>query len=164
MARSITITNRVVIIARMQWRLLSPRKLSLPPVMSSFGGHGQATKTEVREQFDLTVVGSGLYSIAMSLVNRDGLYYCPTDVFAVDKDPVRCNVPIIRRAKSTERTPATKRIKNFITVSQNQLAESELWMRSGLAHRVREDQLDLLQGKVTGSSPRASSTPSISIY
>jgi hypothetical protein len=39
---------------------------------------------------------SGLYSIAINLENRNGLYYCPTDVFTVDHDPVRCNVPTIR--------------------------------------------------------------------
>ena len=41
---------------------------------------------------------SGLYSISITLENHNGLYYCPTDVFTVDRDPVRCNVPIIRHA------------------------------------------------------------------
>jgi hypothetical protein len=38
---------------------------------------------------------SGLYSITISLKKRDGLYYCPTDVFTVDRDPVRPSDPII---------------------------------------------------------------------
>jgi hypothetical protein len=40
---------------------------------------------------------SGLFSIAMCLEYHDGLYYCPTDVFRLDRDPVRCNAPVIRR-------------------------------------------------------------------
>jgi hypothetical protein len=40
---------------------------------------------------------SGLYSISMTLENRDGLYNCPMDVFTVDWDPVWCNIPIIQR-------------------------------------------------------------------
>jgi hypothetical protein len=41
---------------------------------------------------------SGLFSISIMLENHDGLYYCPADVFTVDRDPVGCNVPIICRA------------------------------------------------------------------
>jgi hypothetical protein len=35
---------------------------------------------------------SGLFLIAMCLEYRNGLYYCPTDVFTVDRDPVRCKM------------------------------------------------------------------------
>jgi hypothetical protein len=41
---------------------------------------------------------SGLFSITMMLENRDGLYYCPTDIFTVNCDPVRCNIPSIYQA------------------------------------------------------------------
>jgi hypothetical protein len=44
------------------------------------------------------VSNNGLFSISMILENRDGLYYCLTNVFTVDWDPVQCNVPIIHRA------------------------------------------------------------------
>jgi hypothetical protein len=40
----------------------------------------------------------GLYYITIKLEKRDGLYYCPTDVFTVDWDPVQPSAPIIRRA------------------------------------------------------------------
>jgi hypothetical protein len=40
---------------------------------------------------------SGLYSITLQLEKRDGLYYCPTDVFTVDNDPARPSIPVIRR-------------------------------------------------------------------
>jgi hypothetical protein len=30
--------------------------------------------------------------MTMTLENRDGLYYCLTDVYTVDCDPVRCNI------------------------------------------------------------------------
>jgi hypothetical protein len=41
---------------------------------------------------------SGLYSITIALEKRDSLYYCPTDVFTVDWDPVHPSAPIICRA------------------------------------------------------------------
>ena len=40
---------------------------------------------------------SGLYSIKLHLEKRDGLYYCPTDVFTVGKDPVHPHIPVIWR-------------------------------------------------------------------
>jgi hypothetical protein len=91
-----------------------------------------------------------LLSIAMTLVYRDGLYYCPTDIFTVDRNSVRCTAPIIRHPVVPP-APAKQRAKDYIPVSQNLLTESELWMlRLGLPG---EDQLDLLLGKVTGIPP-----------
>ena len=37
---------------------------------------------------------SGLYSITLHLEKWDGLYYCPTDVFTVKKDPVHHHIPV----------------------------------------------------------------------
>ncbi len=86
----------------------------------------------------------------MSLEYRDGLYYCPTDVFTVDHDPVRCNAPVIHRA-IVPNTPQQRRSKAYIPVSHNRLTESELWMlRLGSPGK---DQLDLLHGRVTGIPP-----------
>ena len=53
-------------------------------------GHWDGTTGSIRFDSD-----SGLYSILMTLEDRDGLYYCPTDVFTVDNDPSRCSVPTI---------------------------------------------------------------------
>jgi hypothetical protein len=93
---------------------------------------------------------SGLYSISITLENHDGLYYCPTDVFTVDRDPVRCNAPIICRAV-VPAPPTKRRNKEYIPVSHNRLTELELWMlRLG---SPGEDQLDLLTGNVTGIPP-----------
>ena len=93
---------------------------------------------------------SGLFLIAMRLEYWDGLYYCPTDVFTVDRDPVRCNTPIIRRALVPP-DPLRRRSKDYVPVSHNRLTESELWMlRLG---SPGEDQLDLLHGRVTGIPP-----------
>jgi hypothetical protein len=39
----------------------------------------------------------GLYSIMLHLEKRDGLYYCPTDVFTMDNNPVCPSSPTIRR-------------------------------------------------------------------
>jgi hypothetical protein len=97
---------------------------------------------------------SGLYSITISLEKRDGLYYCPTDVFTVDRDPVRPSEPIIRRAVApiASRPPGLPwRQKRYTTVTRDRLTESELWMlQLGLPG---EDQLDLLPGNVTGVPP-----------
>ena len=98
-------------------------------------------------QFD---TDSGLFSIAMSLEYREGLYYSPTDIFTVDRDPIRCNAPVIRRALVPP-NPVTRRYKDYIPVSHNRLTESELWMlRLGSPGK---DQLDLFHGKVTGIPP-----------
>jgi hypothetical protein len=36
---------------------------------------------------------SGLYSFALTLEKRDGLYYCPTDIFNVALDPTCPDIP-----------------------------------------------------------------------
>ena len=108
-------------------------------------GHKDGSPGMIRFDSD-----SGLFSIAMCLEYRDGLYYCPTDVFTVDRDPVRCNAPVIHRALVSP-DPITRRYKDYIPVSHNRLTESELWMlRLGSPGK---DQLDLLHGKVTGIPP-----------
>jgi hypothetical protein len=56
-------------------------------------GHKDGSPGTIRFDSD-----SGLFSITMTLEKRDGLYYCPTDVFTVDRDTVHCNVPSIHRA------------------------------------------------------------------
>jgi hypothetical protein len=97
---------------------------------------------------------SGLYSITISLEKRDGLYYCPTDVFTVDRDPVRPSEPIIRRAVApiaSQPPGLPRRQKRYTTVTRDRLTESDLWMlRLGLPG---EDQLNLLPGKVTDVPP-----------
>jgi hypothetical protein len=45
-------------------------------------GHKHGSPGKIRFSSD-----SGLYAITLSLEKRDGLYYCPTDVFTVAKDP-----------------------------------------------------------------------------
>jgi len=108
-------------------------------------GHKDGSPGTIRFDSD-----SGLYSIAMSLENRDGLYYCPTDVFTMDRDPVRCNIPTIRRAVVLD-PPFKRRNKDYVPVLSTRLTEAELWMlRLG---SPGEDQLDWLPGKVTGIPP-----------
>ena len=85
-------------------------------------GHKDGSPGMIRFDSD-----SGLDSIVISLECRDGLYYCPTNVFTVDRDPVRCTAPIIRRALIPT-APVTRRPKDYLPVSRDRLTESELWM------------------------------------
>ncbi len=71
---------------------------------------------------------SGLYSITMELENRDGLYYCPTDVFTVDHNPVRCPIPMIRRILAPEPKLLPKKSKRYVPVTQDHMTDSEVWM------------------------------------
>jgi hypothetical protein len=94
---------------------------------------------------------SGLYSISLVLEKRDGLYYCPTDVFTVDRDPIRQGMPVIRRVAAPDPPPIPRRSKRYIPVTPDSLTESEVWMlRLG---SPGEDQLDLLPGNVLGVPP-----------
>ena len=90
---------------------------------------------------------SGLYSITMTLKNHDGLYYCPTDVFTVDRDPVRCSIPTIRWVTAPT-PPSVRRHMDLPPVPYSRLAESKLWLlRLG---SPGENQLDMLPGNATG--------------
>jgi hypothetical protein len=94
---------------------------------------------------------SGLYSFTINLEKRDGLYYCPTDVFTVDGDPGWPNHPTICRAVAPPPTTLPQRNQKFTSVSSDRLTELEVWMlRLG---SLGEDQLDLLPGNVTGIPP-----------
>jgi hypothetical protein len=88
--------------------------------------------------------------MTMTLEKREGLYYCPTDVFTVDCDPVHCNVPSIHWAVA-DTPPIQRHHKEYSPIAYNCLTESELWMlRLG---SPEEDQLDLMPGNVTGIPP-----------
>ena len=96
---------------------------------------------------------SGLYAITLSLEKWDGLYYCPTDVFTVAKDPTRPGVPSINRiaAPSVPVPPNKKRGKRYYPVHRDRITESEAWMLQ--LGSPGKDQLDLLPGNVTGIPP-----------
>ena len=110
-------------------------------------GHKDGSPGMIRFDSD-----SGLFSMEIALENRDGLYYCPTDVFTVDADPIRCDAPTNHRAHLQRPTPVKRRHMDLTPVPPNRLTESELWMlRLG---SPGEEQLDLLPGNVTGIPPR----------
>jgi hypothetical protein len=106
-------------------------------------GHKDGSPGSVR--FDSN---SGLFSIFLTLDYQDGLYYCPTDAFTVDRDPVRGNTPIIRRLVVPP-LPVTRRHNDYVPVPPSRLMESELWMLK--LGSPGEDQLNLMSGKVTGT-------------
>ncbi len=90
---------------------------------------------------------SCLLSFRITLENRDGLYYCPSDVFTVEDDPSRGSSRKICQT-IVEPPPIQRRHKSYAPVSLDRVTESKLWMlRLG---SPGEDQLDLLPGNVTG--------------
>jgi hypothetical protein len=94
---------------------------------------------------------SGLYSITLGLEKRDGLYYCPTDAFTIDRDPICPSIPVIKRIAAQHKEYTPRRGKRYLPVPRDRMAESELWMqRLGCPG---EDQLDLLPGNVIGTPP-----------
>ena len=95
---------------------------------------------------------SGLYSVTLHLEKRDGLYYCPTDVFTVEKDLVHHHIPVIQRLAAPTAPAAIPRpSKRYIMVTRDSMTDSEVWMlRLG---SPGEQQLDLLPGNVTGIPP-----------
>jgi hypothetical protein len=88
--------------------------------------------------------------MTMMLETRDGLYYCPTDMFTVNCDPVHCNVPYIHHT-FVDTPPIQRRNKESSPVAYNCFTESELWMLH--LGSPGDDQLDLMPDSVTGIPP-----------
>ena len=88
----------------------------------------------------------GLLTMHLDLDQRDGLYYCPTDVFTVDRCPVRG--PAALRV-ATPLVPNTiRRPSRFNPTSKSKQVESEVWLLRLGSPGVH--QLDALPGNVTG--------------
>jgi hypothetical protein len=76
-----------------------------------------------------------------NLVQRDGLYYCDTDAFTVDRDPMR---PCCQRSI----THVCDKPPKFVSTSKDRQVESEVWLlRFG---SPGEHQLDVLPLNVIG--------------
>jgi len=70
---------------------------------------------------------SGLYSITLQLEKRDGLYYCPTDVFTVDAAPGNSHIPVIRRVAAPPPSDLPpRRMKRYVPVMLDNMTESEV--------------------------------------
>jgi hypothetical protein len=88
----------------------------------------------------------GLLTMRLDLDQRDGLHYCPTDVFTVDRSPVRgpsalwVATPLV---SNTNRCPS-----RFTPTSKSKQVESEVWLLRLGSPGVH--QLDTLPGNVTG--------------
>jgi hypothetical protein len=84
----------------------------------------------------------GLLNMQFDLIHKDGLYYCNTDVFTVDRDPVR---PRCHRSVAPTRTPPPK----YIPTSKARQVESEVWLlRFGSPGK---HQLTVLPSNVIGT-------------
>jgi hypothetical protein len=90
----------------------------------------------------------GLLSMFFPLTCRDGLYYCNTDIYVVDRDPVcvQCNCTT-RNPSSTPHCPASK----FPPTTKARQVKSKVWvLRFG---SPGEGQLDILPQHVEGTPP-----------
>jgi len=114
---------------------------------------------EVRATFNSLSSDSGLYSITLSLDKRDGLYYCPMDVFTVAKDPTCPGVPSINRIAdpSVPVPPKEKCGKRYYRVHRNRITESETWMLR-LTNWTSYLATSLAFSPVSNTIPFASST------
>jgi len=68
----------------------------------------------------------GLLTMRLDLDQRDGLYYCPTDVFTVDRSPVRG--PSALRIATPLVPNTTRRPSRFTPTSKSKQVESEVWL------------------------------------
>ena len=90
----------------------------------------------------------GLLSMHFNLHQQDGLYYCSTDVFTVDPDPVRVQC---RRTLATSSHNVRRPPPKYLPTSAARQIESEVWMlRFG---SPGEHQLDVLPSHVIGTPP-----------
>jgi hypothetical protein len=96
-------------------------------------------------------INSGLYSITLELEKWDWLYYCPTEVFMVDHDPVWSSIPVIRWIVAHDPPPLSNQSKGYMLVTRDCMTESEVWMLC--LGSLGEQQLDMLPGNVTGIQP-----------
>jgi hypothetical protein len=90
----------------------------------------------------------GLLSMFFPLTCRDVLYYCNTDVYAVDRDPVhvQCNRTAMNPS-STLHCPASK----FPPTAKARQIESKVWALC--FGSPGEGQLDILPQQVKGTPP-----------
>ncbi len=96
----------------------------------------------------------GFMSMTMTLARKDGLYYCPTDMYTVHDAPaiwcspmVCCIATRVNSAMSNASLPHWVRLR-FIPTTKAKQMESEVWLlRLGLPGVW---QLDVLLGRVKG--------------
>jgi hypothetical protein len=67
----------------------------------------------------------GLLSMHFDLHQRDGLYYCSTDMFTVDHDPVRV---VCDRTNTSQPLDISRPPSRFIPTSKARQVESEVWL------------------------------------
>jgi hypothetical protein len=95
---------------------------------------------------------NGLLSMTLALEFKDGLYYCPSDVYTVNNNNCLLPPPTPKAFRVAAPTPSTSsRSSRFIPTSKGKLIESELWLLCLGSPGVQ--QLDKLPGSVNGTPP-----------
>ena len=98
----------------------------------------------------------GFLNMIINLVYRDGLYYCPTDVFTLGTRPLlpECAtlptfpVPTVNRVVTPPTPPILRRSSRFAPTSKARQLESEVWLLRLGSPGIT--QLDVLPQNVTG--------------
>ena len=85
----------------------------------------------------------GLCTMQLDLDYRDGLYYCPTDVFTVNQLPFHATLPRFPAPPCTTRCPS-----RFSPTSKSKKVQSEVWLLCLGSPGVHP--LDVLPGNVMG--------------
>ncbi len=134
--------------------IISPQAfLALSDVFASWCQTGYKDSWPGCVQFDSR---NGLISMTLALNFKDGLYYCPTDVYTVNDFPPPPPTPtafcVAAPTPSTLRQPS-----RFIPTSKGKLVELELWLLCLGSSGIQ--QLDKLPGNVTGTPPAFDNHP-----
>jgi hypothetical protein len=90
----------------------------------------------------------GFISMTMTLAIKDGLYYCPMDIYMVHDAPaIRC-CPAVHRVATSASDSSNWTRSHFVPTSKAKQMESEVWLLRLGSPGVH--QLDLLPGRAQG--------------
>jgi hypothetical protein len=71
---------------------------------------------------------SGLAAMLLALEQRDGLYYAPTNVYTINRSPVRSITPHVCRVVHHTPCSTCRPQTRYVLVTKSNQTKSELWM------------------------------------